>query len=1027
MSDHDGAAPEISEHVDSGVAEPESSSVMTPERWRQVQWLFDAVLAQEPDERPGYLEQITVADPALRSEVASLIRSLESASQFLDEGALVGQGLEALAETRDGSGRVDAPFTPGTRVGVYRLERLLGSGGAGQVFLAVRDDEVYEKKVAVKVLKRGMDTDELVRRFVSERQILAQLEHPNIAKLLDGGAADDGRPYLVMEYVDGQPIHRWCSEKNLDVRQRIELFLAVCDAVHFAHTNLVVHRDLKPGNILVGADGAPKLLDFGIAKLLDPTAFPRTVLTTAPGWRAMTPEYASPEQVQGRVVTTASDVYSLGIVLYEMLTGQRPYELRDRSPVSIERVVCEEEAPLASRVVRRRPDTESENDRTVSRELERRLTGDLDDILRMALEKEPEHRYRSVERLADDLRRHLEGRPVLARKPTLVYRASKFVRRNRLLVGAAVLVFALLVVFLFVLRDERIDTLRQRDRAELVSSFMTRLFEIPDPSRERGETITARDLLDRGVRDAEALLRDQPEVLGELLGTMGTTYTNLGLYDEAERLLERSLEMRESVFGPRSSEAATARQQLANLTFAADELGRSEKLARSALESRIGLFGEVHESVVESRLRLALIRQRQGDHDEAGQLLESAEAGARALELDELLVRILWRSGLLARYLDDPATARQQLDEARLVSERLWGELHPEVALILNQLSEVEKHQDAERARQLLERAREIQRKVYKEPHPDMVQVVNNLAVLDELVGRLDEAEERYREVLELQRTIVPEGSLIEAIVLNNLARVLAERGRFEEAEVLYQRSLELHRELLGPRHEETANVLNNLGSLARSWGRTEQAETHYRLALEILLETVGEGHSRLAPVYNNLGELALAGGDNETAARAFGDAAAVLRPISEQHLELPRVLQNQAAAMARLGNSERAEALYLEALAILEGVGDTTGPQVAVIHTNLTVAKIRAGEHAEGEEWGRRAVELYEGLSGVGSPDWLRARRLVVVTLDRQGRKGDAEALAADNLAICEEGSEAPEEDCARHRTTLETIRTGG
>jgi len=991
---------------------------MTPERWREVQRLFEEVLEKRPDERAAALEQATVADPALRREVVSLIRSLESASRFLEEPAW---GEPTPADPVE-------PFAPGIEVGAYRLERLLGSGGAGQVFLAERADAAYEKKVAVKVLKRGMDTDELVRRFVSERQILAQLEHPNIAQLLDGGATGDGRPYLVMEYVDGMPIDRWCRRHGLGVRRRLELFLAVCDAVRFAHRNLVIHRDLKPGNVLVDGDGVPKLLDFGIAKLLDPATFPRTVLPTAPGWRAMTPEYASPEQVRGAPVTTATDVYALGVMLYELLTGRRPYRIAERTPAAVERAVCLEEPPRASRRAR---DTLTKDAAVAGypdlepREVARRLAGDLDAILQRALEKDPERRYSSVDQLAADLRRHLDGRPVLARKDTSFYRASKFVRRHSLAVTVATLVFALLIAFAATLWFQRRAILQQRDRAELVSGFMTELFEVSNPSRERGETITARELLDKGARDAEARLRDRPGLLGDLLGTMGTTYTNLGLYAEAGPLLERSLALRREAYGSRDPAVATAEQQLADLAFATDDLERAERLGRSALARRRARFGDAHPEVVESRFRLALVRQRQGDREEAGALLAEAEAEARQLGLDDALVRILVRRGILDRLVDDLEASRRHLEEALAVAERVWGEIHPEVARILGQLAEVERHRDVERARALLERALDVERQVFKGPHPDTAQTLNNLAALDEQLGRTERAEERYREVLAMLRSIYLEPGLFEASVGNNLALLLVRQGRFEEAEDLYREALEAHRRVLGPRHPDTANVLSNLGGLLQRMGRREEAERHYRQALEIFLETLGEDHSRVAPVLNNLGQLALARGDLDAAAQALERAAASLRSISTRHAELPAVLQNLAAVAARRGEAEPAEELYREALEVLDATGDAESPAAAAIHANLAVAKIRAGELEDAVEWGRRAVALYEGSGGRGGVDWLRARRLVAIALERQERLAEAEAVAAENLAVCVEHHGEAGAECPRHRQLLDRIRT--
>ena len=360
--------------------------------------------------------------------------------------------------------------TPDGRLGPYRLIREIGHGGMGTVYLGVRDDDVFQKRVAIKVLKRGMDTDSIVRRFRHERQILASLEHPFIASLLDGGSTPDGRPYFAMEYVEGQPIVDYCDTQRLDTPARLALFRHVCTAVQYAHQNLVIHRDIKPANVLVTADGTPKLLDFGIAKLLNPELGGHTLAPTAPGLQLMTPEYASPEQVRGETVTTASDVYSLGVLLYELLAGRLPYRLTSRTPADIVRIVCESEPVRPSTAI-----TQIDRDATAETRprltvdvdrLRRQLAGDLDNIVLKALSKEPQRRYASVDQFSEDVRRHLVGLPVLARKDTWGYRTTKFVRRNRALVGAGVVTFVVLVAGIVATAWQAREARAERARAE---------------------------------------------------------------------------------------------------------------------------------------------------------------------------------------------------------------------------------------------------------------------------------------------------------------------------------------------------------------------------------------------------------------------------------------------------------------------------------------------------------------------------------------------------------------------------------
>jgi len=400
---------------------------MTPERWRQIEEVFQAAAECATERRATFLDQACAGDDALRAEVESLLAH-EAKATFIE--AAIKEAAESLPPEA-------AESVIGRRIGAYRVSGLVGHGGMGAVYAAVRDDDQYRKQVALKLVKRGMDTDFVLSRFRHERQILAGLEHAHIARLLDGGTTEDGLPYFVMEYVEGQAITHYCETKRLSVPERLRLFRLVCSAVQYAHQNLVVHRDLKPSNILVSVEGAPKLLDFGIAKLLHPELSPEAPTQTATGMRLMTPDYASPEQVRGLPITTASDIYSLGVVLYELLTGERPYQFKNYSPPEIERVICQTETERPSVAVGRGKDAPAK--------LRKQLAGDLDNIVLMAMRKEPERRYQSVEQFSEDIRRHLEGRPVMARQDTLGYRAGKFVRRNKLSLAAAALVILSLV------------------------------------------------------------------------------------------------------------------------------------------------------------------------------------------------------------------------------------------------------------------------------------------------------------------------------------------------------------------------------------------------------------------------------------------------------------------------------------------------------------------------------------------------------------------------------------------------------
>ena len=447
---------------------------MTTDRRKQVEKIFNEARTMPSNERTRFLDTACADDATLKEQVQTLITAYDRTSDQADHSEFNATTLLYTETDKDTLVR--------ERIGPYKVIREIGHGGMGTVYLVSRDDDVFQKKVAIKIVKRGMDSASVLRRFHRERQILASLEHPNIARLLDGGTTDDGLPYFVMEYIEGKPLYEYCDTHQLDTAARLRLFRRICSAVQFAHQNLIVHRDIKPGNILVNEEGEPKLLDFGIAKLLNPEFNDADNALTVASERVMTPQYASPEQVRGEAITTASDVYSLGIVLYELLTGQRPYRFKSNLPHEIVRVVCEQEPSKPSEVETRRQNEETADSTSqrVPAPLGRamsasHLKGDLDNIVLKALSKEPERRYASVDKFSDDIRRHLEGLPISARPHTLSYRAGKFILRNRLAVAAASLLFLTLLAGIVGTTWQAANARAQRERAERRFSDVRRL------------------------------------------------------------------------------------------------------------------------------------------------------------------------------------------------------------------------------------------------------------------------------------------------------------------------------------------------------------------------------------------------------------------------------------------------------------------------------------------------------------------------------------------------------------------------
>jgi serine/threonine-protein kinase len=541
-----------------------------PQRYQQAKAIFHAALERTGAAREEYVRETCAEDPILAAEVNSLLRASDAAeTDFLASGPQLAR--HAVADI--GSLGADRG---------YRVVRELARGGMGVVYLAERADGEYTLEVAIKLLSHAaLLQPEALLRLKLEREILARLNHPNIARLLDGGTTADGLPYLVMEYVDGERLDVWCKRRAPPVEERLVLFLAICDAVAYAHRNLVVHRDLKPANVLVTADDAPKLLDFGIAKLLAADAS----ALTEEGARPMTPRYASPEQVLGKPVTTLSDVYSLGVVLYELLTDTTPYGDAISTPLSLPQVICERDPPPPS-----------------AQKLA--LRGDLDAITMRALRKAPEARYASVEALAEDLRAYLDGRPVAARHGERWYRARRFAQRHWRALATAAAVLLLVAGFVARLNIELAQTALERDKAQRVVAFFGDLFQVADPSEARGSTITVREVLERGARALDADTTLEPAVRAAMLEIIGTVNRRLGLLKQAEPLLERSVALRADLEPAGRVHALSA---LAALRIDQGKFAPAQALLDEAESLRSGLLAG--DRALEARLAL----ERQAD------------------------------------------------------------------------------------------------------------------------------------------------------------------------------------------------------------------------------------------------------------------------------------------------------------------------------------------------------------------------------------------------------------------------------
>ena len=811
---------------------------MRSELWEQVDSLLERALELPVAERGAFLARSCGAQTQLHREVAALLEAEPDVGAFLERPLL---SLE-LMETEAAD---EADLELGKHLGPYRLLRTLGSGGMGTVYLAERDDGQYRRQVALKLSRNHVDP-ELLERFLVERQILAELEHPGIARLYDGGTTADGRPYLAMEVIDGRPVDAYCDRHNLAVDARLGLFRQVCDAVQYAHNNLVVHRDLKPSNILVTAGAKVKLLDFGLGKWLEGGRFDVAAAETRSHLRPMTLAYASPEQVRGETITTACDTYALGVLLYRLLTGQSPYRLELNTAHELERAILEQEPERPSDVV----DGLGED----KRKLRRKLIGDLDTIVMKALRKRPHRRYGSPRELADDLGRYLGHLPVLARPDSPVYRLGKFVRRNRLALAAAAMGAAVLVGFSVMthLHSKRVTRERdiaryERTKAQQVSDLLLDLFESSDPGASRGDDLTVREVLDRAARNVDRL-QDQPELQATYMATMADVYANLGRLDEAAPLLEEALRLRRQEHGAQHVEVAESLRSLAGLHFARGDYERSQRLTHDALAMRRRLLGNDHPDVAESLKDLGLLLYEQDRLEDAEPLFrESLDIGRRLGDNGRSTTKdALNGLALLHQNRGEYEAAEPLFREALSLARTLYGADHPGVFVAINNLATLlhdrRRHEAAEA---LYREALEMARKLYGEQHPDMAVVIGNLAQLAYERGDLDEAERTNRQSVAMVRKLFGDDHPAVAAHVTALGRLLVAMGESAEAEPMLRQALRVYGHSLPEGHWRIASTQSALGACLTRQGRFEEAEALLVNSHPVLARQIGECEAR--------------------------------------------------------------------------------------------------------------------------------------------------------------------------------------
>lgn len=800
-------------------------------QWEKVKELFDAALQRKPEERDDFLAQACGSDSSLREEIQSLLSAYEQ-SDGLSRPAI------PVVETPE--------HQPLESIGPYRLIRKIGEGGMGQVWLAEQSEPIH-RQVALKLIRSGVFDDALLRRFQAERQSLALMDHPAIAKVFDAGAAPNGQPYFVMEYVPGEPITTYCDHKKLSIDQRLELFIKVCEGVQHAHQKAIIHRDLKPANILVvEVDGkpSPRLIDFGLAKAVAHLPAAGESLFTGVWGIAGTPGYISPEQAAGDDLDTRTDVYSLGVVLYEILTGSLPFDaekLRKQPLDEVLRRIREQDPP--------RPSTRLASDKqlagsaaplraTEPGHLKSLLHGDLDSITMKALERDRRRRYGTPSEFAADIARHLGHEPVLARPASFGYRTQKYVRRHRVAVAIAAVLVVLLAAFAVIQAVQLRRITRERDRANRITDFMTGMFKVSDPGQARGNQVTAHEILDKASSQIQTGLASDPELQTQMMMVMGQVYANLGLYDRAETLYRTATGVRLRQLGPEND---LTLQSQASVGWMLDRRGKyhdAETLLRQFLDIRMRRFGTKNPDTLLTMSNLGVVLSQEGHNAEAEslerQVLDTrrrtlGDSNTDTLEAMNHLAYVLLNEG---KWAETENLDRLQLETFR----RIQGNDGPQALIAEQNLANVlYREKRLPEAERLQRETLAAKLRVLGPDHPDTINAMNTLVAILNDEGKLDEAQSLADQVMAARTRLLGPDHPSTLMAVSNLADIYSERGDYARAEQLFAQTRTTQVRVLGPDNPSTAQTTESLACLKLREGKPDDA-------LRLLREAVDHG-----------------------------------------------------------------------------------------------------------------------------------------------------------------------------------------
>lgn len=925
---------------------------MTPDEWEKIQRAFTHAIDLDAKEREAYLVRLGRDDPKLHDRLLRMLAEDDSPDDSLADPV----AAEAASMIRQ------APDAwVGRRFGNYEFVRRIAVGGMSAVYLGQRIDEQYQQDVAIKIVAGSFETDALHARFRTERQILANLKHPFIAQLHDGGTTEDGTPYLVMEYVDGVPIDVYCDEHTLSIDERLGLFGKVCKAVAFAHRNLIVHRDIKPSNILVTDDGTPKLLDFGIAKPLDKAQLSQTIAMTRADVRAMTPEFASPEQVRGEPITTATDVYSLGVLLYKILSGRMPYLTESSNVAAVAKAICDTQPSRPSTVITLPSEDEDTSPRIVAMrrtslgKLRKLLAGDLDNIVMMALQKEPERRYATVNALIDDIEHYRAEEPVSARADSLSYRLTKFLRRNRLAAGAAAVV-ALFAMGAGVWHTWQVTVERDRAeaqarKAEQAVEFISGVFRSASPFYAKGEDLTVRDVLQRGVEDIETTLAGQPEIRADLLLRLGTIHQDLGQYPEAAELATRSLALREQLYGANDTRLVQPLLGLAAAVLESGDDAQAMQLTDRALA--LALAGDPENPALDAdvyRLR-ANIHDAQGNHEAA---------------------------------VADNRQAIAELESIGITNS-------PTFALLQNNLaSSLLGLQDYDAALEPATRSYELKLALHGRLHPDVATSLTNLAYIHRSAGRLDESERLFRQSLEVREQVFGRDHPDYAIGQNQLAEVLSSKQQWPEVETLLVAAIPVLEEAYGPGHRWTAG---SRGMLAEVYSETGRIEESLELARDWLEYSSSRPDSRsweTAIAYAEYADALLEAGQDSDAIAAYRDSVSIF-DVLNGGLATAYTQAKLGRALLMSGAIDEARVLIDTALDYCRNEAPVQHSIVARVLTAKAELDIADRRFDSATSNASEALEIIDINGQVGSSWYWIARTVLSEVMLGEGRDADA------------------------------------